>query len=109
MRIVVIGAGINNDGWSIRWSELYHILRTAAAPHIAYRCTITRIGASQTDPAKTALEWIEAGSRKSLSKIGLLALMAATRKCAGRLQGKRWSVKLAWRCRVHSCGTPVAD
>ena len=62
----------NNDGWRIRWSELYRILRRAAAPHIAYRCTITRIGASQADSAKTALEWIEAGSRKSLGEIDLL-------------------------------------
>jgi salicylate hydroxylase len=62
----------NNDGWRIRWSELYRILRRAAAPHIAYRSTITWIGPCRTDSTKAALEWIEAGSRKSLSEIDLL-------------------------------------
>jgi salicylate hydroxylase len=33
---------------------IYRILRTATAPHIAYRCTITWIGACQTDSSKTA-------------------------------------------------------
>jgi 2-polyprenyl-6-methoxyphenol hydroxylase-like FAD-dependent oxidoreductase len=62
----------NNDGWRIRWSELYRILRKAAAPHIAYRTTITWIGPCKTDSTKAALEWIEAGSRKSLDEIDLL-------------------------------------
>jgi 2-polyprenyl-6-methoxyphenol hydroxylase-like FAD-dependent oxidoreductase len=62
----------NNDGWRIRWSELYRMLRQAAAPHIAYRCTITRIGPSERDPARTSVEWTQAGSVKRLEDVDLL-------------------------------------
>jgi salicylate hydroxylase len=62
----------NNDGWRIRWSELYRVLRNAAAPVISYDCTITRLGGSDDKPAQSFIEWIENGSRRRIDNIDLL-------------------------------------
>jgi salicylate hydroxylase len=69
---LVLASVANCDGWRIRWSELYRILRRDVAPYIRYRCTLTRIFSSETDPSKTAIEWIEGESRRSLDEIDLL-------------------------------------
>lgn len=61
----------NNDGWRIRWSELYRVLRQEA-PIVSYDCTITAAGRSANDPAKTFVEWTEGGTRKRLDDIDLL-------------------------------------
>ena len=61
----------NNDGWRIRWSELYRVLRQKA-PIVSYDCTITAAGRSANDPAKTFVEWTEGGTRKRLDDIDLL-------------------------------------
>ena len=61
----------NNEGWRIRWSELYRVLRQEA-PIVSYDCTITAAGRSAHDPAKTFIEWTEDGTRKRLDDIDLL-------------------------------------
>ncbi len=62
----------NNDGWRIRWSELYRVLRDAAAPAISYDCTITAIGGSDDDPAQSFIAWTENGSNRRIDNIDLL-------------------------------------
>jgi salicylate hydroxylase len=69
---LLLASVANCDGWRIRWSEFYRILRKAASPNIVYHATLTQVAASGSDPTKTTIEWIEAGSRKSLSEIDLL-------------------------------------
>jgi salicylate hydroxylase len=61
----------NNDGWRIRWSELYRVLREAA-PNISYDCTITGAGPSERNPAQSFIEWTQAGAHKRLDEIDLL-------------------------------------
>jgi salicylate hydroxylase len=61
----------NNDGWRIRWSELYRVLREAA-PNIFYDCTITRAGRSARNPAQSFVEWTQGGSENRLDDIDLL-------------------------------------
>jgi len=61
-----------NDGWRIRWSELYRVLREAAAPLVAYDCTIGHVGPSPGNPAQTAIEWTQNGTRHRLDGIDLL-------------------------------------
>ena len=61
-----------NDGWRIRWSELYRVLREAAGPAISYGCQITSIGLD-ADPAKSIVTWEEeGGTPRKLSSIDLL-------------------------------------
>ncbi|ARQ00519.1 FAD-dependent oxidoreductase [Pseudorhodoplanes sinuspersici] len=66
-----ITAVANNEGWRIRWSELYRVLRKEA-PIVSYDCTITAAGRSAHDPAKTFIEWTQGGARKRLDDIDLL-------------------------------------
>lgn len=61
-----------NDGWRIRWSELYRVLREAAGPAISYGCKITSIGLD-ANPAKSIVTWEEeGGTPRKLSGIDLL-------------------------------------
>lgn len=60
-----------NDGWRIRWSELYRVLREAAGPAITYGCEITSIGAD-SDPTKSVVTWDEDGAPRELKGIDLL-------------------------------------
>jgi salicylate hydroxylase len=100
---LVLASVANYDGWRIRWSKLYRILRRAV-PYIRYRCTLTRIFSSETDPSKTAIEWIEGGSRRSLDEIDLLiGTDAATRRCAGPFRAKPRCIMSALQCRARSC------
>ena len=61
-----------NDGWRIRWSELYRVLREAAAPTVAYDCTIDQVGRSESNPAQSFIEWMQNGVRQRLDGIDLL-------------------------------------
>lgn len=61
----------NNEGWRIRWSELYRVMRNEA-PIVSYDCTITAAGRSANDPAKTFVEWTQGNSHKRLDDIDLL-------------------------------------
>jgi len=61
-----------NDGWRIRWSELYRVLREAAAPAVAYDCTIEHVGRSESNPAQSVIEWTQDGARKRIDGIDLL-------------------------------------
>ncbi len=61
----------DNDGWRIRWSELYRVLRDAA-PNILYDCTVTRVGRSSRNSAQTYIEWTQNGSFHRLDDIDLL-------------------------------------
>jgi 2-polyprenyl-6-methoxyphenol hydroxylase-like FAD-dependent oxidoreductase len=60
----------NNDGWRIRWSELYRVLREAAGVAVRYGCTITRIG--RRAAGKTFVEWTEDGLPHRIDDIDLL-------------------------------------
>ena len=62
----------DNNGWRIRWSELYRVLREAAAPAVAYDCTIEHVGVSDSNPAQSVIEWTQNGSRRRLDGIDLL-------------------------------------
>jgi len=61
----------NNDGWRIRWSELYRVLREMA-PNIAYDCAITDAGPSPRNPAQSFIAWTQNGTQKRLDGIDLL-------------------------------------
>ena len=62
----------NNDGWRIRWSELYRVLREVA-PGISYDCTITGSRPQRPrNPAKTFIAWTQNGSSHRLDDIDLL-------------------------------------
>jgi 2-polyprenyl-6-methoxyphenol hydroxylase-like FAD-dependent oxidoreductase len=62
----------DNDGWRIRWSELYRVLREAAAPAIAYGCTITQVARSQHSAGRTSIAWTQDGVAWRLDDIDLL-------------------------------------
>ena len=59
-------------GWRIRWSELYRVLRDAAAGSIYYNCTITHTGRDPADPRKTSVAWTQNGSSRRLDGIDLM-------------------------------------
>lgn len=61
----------NGDGWRIRWSELYRVLRDAA-PNIQYDCTIENACRSGEDLSKTSVTWTQNGKRQRLDSIDLL-------------------------------------
>ena len=60
------------DGWRIRWSELYRVLREAAAPVVKYGCAVTKLGRSGPSGTKTFVEWTQAGETHRLDDIDLL-------------------------------------
>ena len=62
----------DGPGWRIRWSELYRVLREAAAPHVQYGCEITDIGRDVADPRKTRVTWTQNGGLAHLDGIDLL-------------------------------------
>jgi salicylate hydroxylase len=62
----------DGPGWRIRWSELYRVLREAAAPHVQYGCEITDIDRDAADPRKTRLTWTQDGRNAHLDGIDLL-------------------------------------
>ena len=62
----------DGPGWRIRWSELYRVLREAAGTSVRYGCEITKVGRDATDRRKTAIEWMQHGSRHRLDSIDLL-------------------------------------
>jgi salicylate hydroxylase len=62
----------DGPGWRIRWSELYRVLREAAAPHAQYGCEITDIGRDGVDPRKTRVTWTQDGKVTQLNGIDLL-------------------------------------
>jgi salicylate hydroxylase len=61
----------DTDGWRIRWSELYRVLRNNA-PIVSYDCTITGAGRNASHPAKTFVEWTQGGAHRWLDDIDLL-------------------------------------
>jgi salicylate hydroxylase len=58
-----------NDGWRIRWSELYRVLREAAAPAVYYDCAITSI---VRDGHATSIVWQQGGVQHHVDKVDLL-------------------------------------
>jgi salicylate hydroxylase len=76
----------DNDGWRIRWSELYRVLREAAVPDITYGCTITHMAPCECDAEKTCIEWMEDGRAKRLEDIDLLIATD------GRYSQVRWTI-----------------
>jgi salicylate hydroxylase len=59
----------NNDGWRIRWSELYRVLREAAAPAVSYDCAITSIA---REGRATSIAWQQGGIQHRLDNIDLV-------------------------------------
>jgi salicylate hydroxylase len=62
----------DNDGWRIRWSELYRVLREAAGKTISYGCSIGAIGAERENPSRCFVEWSESGSTRMIDDVDLL-------------------------------------
>jgi salicylate hydroxylase len=62
----------DGPGWRIRWSELYRVLREAAAPHVRYGCEITEVGRDAADPRKARVTWTTDGEVAHLDGIDLL-------------------------------------
>jgi salicylate hydroxylase len=62
----------DGPGWRIRWSELYRVLRDAAAGSISYGCTITQLGRDPGDPCKTSIAWTQNGTSHRLDGIDLM-------------------------------------
>ncbi|HEX6000471.1 MAG TPA: hypothetical protein VFZ16_13930 [Hyphomicrobiaceae bacterium] len=76
----------DSEGWCIGWPQLYRILREAAAPAVAYGCTITHMAPCECDTDKTCIEWIQDGVERRLTDIDLL--IAAD----GRHSQVRWTI-----------------
>jgi salicylate hydroxylase len=74
------------DGWRIRWSELYRIVREAAAPAVAYGCTITHMAPCECDAEKTCIAWTENGTERRLDDVDLLI------GSDGRHSQVRWTI-----------------
>ena len=60
-----------NDGWRIRWSELYRVLRDGVQG-IRYDCDIDAAGPDANNPAQMFIEWTEGGARRRLDGIDLV-------------------------------------
>jgi salicylate hydroxylase len=62
-----------SGGWRIRWSELYRVLREAAAPSVRYGCEIVDIGRARSDPRKTNVSFRQDDGRiRQIDHIDLL-------------------------------------
>jgi salicylate hydroxylase len=62
----------STDGWRIRWSDLYGVLRQGAASAIVYGATVKHAALCESDPTKVRIEWTERASHKRLDAIDLL-------------------------------------
>jgi salicylate hydroxylase len=62
----------DNEGWRIRWAELYRVLREACEPLIHYGCTLDTIESDSADPTRTSIAWHDATGDHRLSGIDLL-------------------------------------
>lgn len=62
----------NNDGVRIRWSELYRVLRDAAADTVQYRCDVSAIGRCENDPTLSFIEYQVDGVTHRIDDIDLL-------------------------------------
>ena len=62
----------DNDGVRIRWSELYAVLRDAAAGTIRYRAEITAAGVSAANPRQCYVEYRADGQHHRIDDIDLL-------------------------------------
>ncbi|HEY1244027.1 MAG TPA: NAD(P)/FAD-dependent oxidoreductase [Hyphomicrobiaceae bacterium] len=76
----------DTEGWRVRWSEFYRVLREAAAPAITYGCTITHVAPCECDAEKTCIEWLQDGAEKRLDDVDLLVATD------GRCSQVRWTV-----------------
>ena len=100
----------DNDGWRIRWSELYRVLRQAAAPVIAYGCTITRVAPSEGKAGRTSIAWTDAsGAERRLDEVDLLvAADGRYSEVRWRCPARRPCAMSAWRSRACWCRIPAA-
>jgi 2-polyprenyl-6-methoxyphenol hydroxylase-like FAD-dependent oxidoreductase len=76
----------DNDGWRIRWSDLYRVLREAAAPAVTYGCALTHMAPCECDGGKTCIAWTQDGTERRLEDVDLL--IAAD----GRYSQVRWTI-----------------
>jgi salicylate hydroxylase len=76
----------DTEGWRIRWSEFYRVLRDAAAPAITYGCTITHVAPCECDAEKTCIEWLQDGAERRLDDVDLLVATD------GRCSQVRWTI-----------------
>jgi salicylate hydroxylase len=74
------------NGWRIRWSELYRIVREAAAPAVAYGCEITHMAPCECNAEKTCIAWTENGTERRLDDVDLLI------GADGRCSQVRWTI-----------------
>lgn len=60
-----------NDGWRIRWSELYRVLRENA-PNIQFDCEVESAGPDPASPGQCVVTWRQGGVLHRLDGIDLL-------------------------------------
>lgn len=60
------------DGWRLRWSELYRVLRDAAGPAIQYACDITAIVPQTDGTGRLSVSYLENGDPKEITDIDIL-------------------------------------
>ncbi|MGJ4927952.1 FAD-dependent oxidoreductase [Bradyrhizobium sp. HKCCYLS2038] len=62
----------DHQGWRIRWSELYHVLRDAAGAVVAYGCDGIEIERAASDPRRSAVSWQQGGRPCRLDEVDLV-------------------------------------
>ena len=60
------------NGWRMRWSELYRVLREGAGDRIRYGCTIDTVTPKDDGSGRVDITFTEAGQAKSLTDVDLL-------------------------------------
>lgn len=62
----------SENGWRLRWSELYRVLRESAKGLITYGCRIADMGAMPEGAGKTWIRWSDSEGDHELTDIDLL-------------------------------------
>ncbi|WP_417681459.1 hypothetical protein [Roseibium sp.] len=61
-----------SNGWRLRWSELYRVLRESAEGLIRYGCTVEEMGKTSDGSGKTFVRWSDKDGAHELTDIDLL-------------------------------------
>lgn len=60
------------EGWRLRWSELYRVLREAAGASIRYECCIDQVNPMPDNSGRLDIAFTEAGAPRRLEGVDLL-------------------------------------
>lgn len=61
-----------SNGWRLRWSELYRVLRQAAGDLVRYGCDVDALGAEDDGSGRTFVRWRDGEGEHELRNIDLL-------------------------------------